>query len=334
MLFAKNRSHFFAACSSEDISMRTVFVPPLNRNHSVLGFGCASLGSRISPKQGEAALALAFAHGITWYDVAPPYGDGRAESLLGTFLKGRRDQVAVCTKAGIPRSHPRFYARALRPAVRLALKAFPQLRRSVTQMRGPEIEVNMPASEIEKSVVDSLRLLQTDYIDVLALHEPSIAMCEAPATLEMLEKIVKKGYVRCISIAGSPRSIIAGSSASPLYQFAQFQDNPFLEMANQLCQYSALQNRFFITHSVFGAGTLERFTDLVQKSSMSSQLAESPSQLLFDYALAKNQNGIVLSSMFSQRHIEHNCARAAAPVNEKAVALVTKLCGFTPSQAA
>jgi aryl-alcohol dehydrogenase-like predicted oxidoreductase len=314
--------------------MRTIFVPPLNRNHSVLGFGCASLGSRISPKQGETALALAFERGITWYDVAPPYGDGRAEALLGAFLKGRRDQVAICTKAGIPRSHPRFYARALRPAVRLALKALPHLRRSVAQMRGPEIQVNMPAPEIEKSVVESLRLLQTDYIDVLALHEPSIAMCEAPATLEMLEKILQKGYVRCVSIAGSRDAIIAGSSVSPLYQFAQFQDNPFLEMTELLRQRPATQNLFFITHSVFGTGTLERFTDLVQKSSMSSQLAASSIHLLFDYALAKNQNGIVLSSMFSQRHIEQNCARASAPVNNEAVALVTKLCAFTPSQAA
>ncbi len=279
-------------------------------------------------------MALAFERGVSWYDVAPPYGDGNAESLLGAFLKGRRDRVAICTKVGIPRRHPSFYARALRPAVRLALKTFPRLRHSVAQMRGPEIQVNLPAPEIEKSVIESLRLLQTDYIDVLALHEPSIAMSKSPATLEMLGQLVKKGYVRCISIAGSPQAIIAGSSASPLYRFAQFQDNPFLEMGDKLRQQPATQNHFFITHSVFGAGTLEQFTNLLQKSPMASNLAMSPSNLLFDYALAKNQNGIVLSSMFSQSHIDHNCARALMPVNQDAVALVTKLCAFTKSQAA
>jgi aryl-alcohol dehydrogenase-like predicted oxidoreductase len=150
----------------------------------------------------------------------------------------------------------------------------------------------------------------------------------------MLEKIVKKGYVRCVSIAGSPDAIIAGSSVAPLYQFAQFQDNPFLGVTDQISGHPATQNRFYIMHSVFGAGTLERFTDLARRSPMSSQLAESPGHLLFDYALAKNQNGIVLSSMFSQSHIEHNCARASGPVNQDIVALVTKLCALKPSQAA
>ena len=68
-----------------------------------LGFGCASLGSHVSEGQGLRALHAAFERGVTWYDVAPPYGDGEAEEILGRFLTGRRDRVVICTKFGVPR---------------------------------------------------------------------------------------------------------------------------------------------------------------------------------------------------------------------------------------
>src|SRR5438105_10248388 len=83
--------------------MRTVVCPGLGREVSALGFGCASLGSRVSEAQGLRALGLAYERGVTWYDVAPPYGDGEAEGILGKFLAGRRERVAICTKFGIPR---------------------------------------------------------------------------------------------------------------------------------------------------------------------------------------------------------------------------------------
>ena len=95
--------------------MRTVVCPGLGREVSALGFGCASLGSRVSEAQGLRALGLAFERGVTWYDVAPPYGDGEAEGILGKFLAGRRDRVAICTKFGIPRPVVSSAMRLIRP---------------------------------------------------------------------------------------------------------------------------------------------------------------------------------------------------------------------------
>jgi aryl-alcohol dehydrogenase-like predicted oxidoreductase len=181
----------------------------------------------------------------------------------------------------------------------------------------------MSPQAVEASVIESLRQLRTDYIDVLALHEPSIAMCTDPALLEMLEGFVKKGYVRSISIAGSPDAAIAGSSASHLFQFAQFQDNPFLEVIDRLRQHPATRNKVLVTHSVFGAGAFEQLSRLQAKAGASQ--SQSPGDMLFDYALAKNPNGIVLSSMFSQRHIDVNCHRAAAPIPQDAIAKVNSL---------
>ena len=56
--------------------MRMVRVPRLDRDVSAIGFGCASLGSRISAADGRRAIARALDLGLTWFDVAPPYGDG------------------------------------------------------------------------------------------------------------------------------------------------------------------------------------------------------------------------------------------------------------------
>jgi aryl-alcohol dehydrogenase-like predicted oxidoreductase len=210
--------------------------------------------------------------------------------------------------------------RLVRPALRLAVKTLPTLRQKIAPLRR-NIHIAMSPEEIENSVIESLRLLQTDYIDVLALHEPSIAMCKDPATLDRLESLVKKGYVRCLSIAGSLESIIAGSEASSLFQFAQFQDNPFLEATDQLCHHPATRNHFLITHSVFGSGALRQFGALMQTSRYSDS-TENSADLLFDYALAKNPNGIVLSSMFSRKHSDTNCAHAAAPINPNAIGRV------------
>ena len=45
---------------------------------SRLGFGCASLGSRVAAADGLNALAAAFDAGVNWFDVAPAYGAGEA----------------------------------------------------------------------------------------------------------------------------------------------------------------------------------------------------------------------------------------------------------------
>ena len=73
--------------------MRTVVCPGLGRDVSAVGFGCASLGSRVSEAQGLRALGLAFERGVTWYDVAPPYGDGEAEGIADG--PGEGDDVDV-----------------------------------------------------------------------------------------------------------------------------------------------------------------------------------------------------------------------------------------------
>ena len=61
---------------------------------SRIGFGCASLGSRIDSRSGLRALSDAFDRGVNWFDLAPSYGNGQAEAIFSQFLEGRRSVAA------------------------------------------------------------------------------------------------------------------------------------------------------------------------------------------------------------------------------------------------
>jgi aryl-alcohol dehydrogenase-like predicted oxidoreductase len=301
--------------------MRTVVCPGLGREVSALGFGCALLGSRVSEAQGLRALALAFERGVTWYDVAPPYGDGEAEGILGKFLAGRRDRVAICTKFGIPRPIISPAMRFIRPWARAMTRAFPQLRGGIPKARSAGSRDRLRAEQIESSVVESLRRLRTDYIDVLALHEPGPRDCASEAILGELRRMIEKGYMRCVAIAGAPEAILAGARASGLYKIAQLPDDPFMRtVAGVKGALAGDASLFFVTYSVFGA--YERLSHLLvggggRLGALASQLGYGPpfmaSEMILDYAFAANPEGVVLASMFTPAHIEMNCARAARP---------------------
>jgi len=160
--------------------MRTVVCPGLGRNVAALGFGCGSLGSRLSETQSRRILDFAFERGVDWYDVAPPDGDGEAETILGHFVAGRRDKVVISAKIGAARPALSPIMHLIGAIKRSALSAFPELsalsfgKRQPTKDKAP-----LRAEVIDSSVIESLRRMKTDYIDVLALRDPSAEDCAA-----------------------------------------------------------------------------------------------------------------------------------------------------------
>ena len=109
---------------------------------SEIGLGCWQLASTAWGTQdstdAQRIVQTALDQGCTFFDTAPSYGAGRSESLLGQVLKGRRSQVVLCSKFGHPTEGPADYSvAALRPAVEASLKR-----------------------------------LQTDFLDVLLVHNP------------------------------------------------------------------------------------------------------------------------------------------------------------------
>ncbi|MBN1464541.1 aldo/keto reductase [candidate division KSB1 bacterium] len=70
---------------------------------SQVGLGCWQLGGgwgKISDATSQAILAAAVDHGMTFFDTADVYGDGRSERRIASFLKDRSEQVFVATKVG------------------------------------------------------------------------------------------------------------------------------------------------------------------------------------------------------------------------------------------
>jgi aryl-alcohol dehydrogenase-like predicted oxidoreductase len=70
---------------------------------SVIGLGTWQLGADwgdVSESDAMAVLDAALEHGVTLFDTADVYGDGRSEALIAKFLRGRADRPFVATKMG------------------------------------------------------------------------------------------------------------------------------------------------------------------------------------------------------------------------------------------
>ncbi|HXH45161.1 MAG TPA: aldo/keto reductase [Bradyrhizobium sp.] len=304
--------------------MRLVHVPKLGLAVSAIGFGCASLGSRISASEGQRAIARALDLGVSWFDVAPPYGDGCAETLLGQSLRGRRDKVAICTKFGIARPQLSLTARLLRPAARQAVASFPALRRIASTARSTGTRAAIDPEQIEASVTNSLRALATDYIDVLALHDPTPDEAASDHIFDRLYRLVEKGYVRALSVAGEPASVIAAAHSGKPIDIAQFRDTPLLNAVPSL-RVRLSPSPLLVTHGALDADAKLAISGLsadhirhvnTVARACGIELSQDAADLLVHFAFANNPDGIVIVSMFRTEHMQRNlaaCSAAPAP---------------------
>lgn len=126
-----------------------------------LGFGSAPLGNLFAPlseAQAQATLAAAWEAGIRYYDTAPLYGLGLAETRLNTFFRGKpRKDYLVSTKVG----------RTLQvcpPDQRTAIGKFfdTPSRKEV---------FNYTYDGVMRSLEHSLERLGLDYVDILLVHD-------------------------------------------------------------------------------------------------------------------------------------------------------------------
>jgi aryl-alcohol dehydrogenase-like predicted oxidoreductase len=77
-----------------------------------MGLGCMSFGGVYGPTdqaESHRTLARAIDLGLDHLDVADVYGEGRAEEVLGAFLKDNAGRFTIATKAGIKRKPTRSF---------------------------------------------------------------------------------------------------------------------------------------------------------------------------------------------------------------------------------
>jgi aryl-alcohol dehydrogenase-like predicted oxidoreductase len=133
---------------------------------SSVGLGGNNFGWWADEQASTAAINNALEQGVTFFDTANIYGEGYSEEWLGRALKGVRSQVIIATKVGY--------------------EAGP----------GPN-DKSASRGHIMQAVEDSLRRLQTDYIDLYQVHFPD-PTTPIEETLRALDNLVGAGKVRYI----------------------------------------------------------------------------------------------------------------------------------------
>jgi aryl-alcohol dehydrogenase-like predicted oxidoreductase len=156
---------------------------------SALGLGTMGMTMAYGTAQNDDAAAIAtirraFELGVTLFDTAELYGGGTGENekLVGEAVKGFRAEVAIATKFGFDMSDPTFAARDSRPA------------------------------HIQEVVENSLRYLQTDYIDVLYQHrtDPDVPIEEVAGAVQ---ELINAGKVRFFGLSEAPAETIRRAHA-------------------------------------------------------------------------------------------------------------------------
>jgi aryl-alcohol dehydrogenase-like predicted oxidoreductase len=138
---------------------------------SVVGLGCNNFGRRLDVEQTRSVVDAAIDSGVTLLDTAETYGGrGRSEEILGEVLAGRRDQVVLATKFGSQGSDMGY---------------------------GLAAGAKGGRAYIRRAVENSLRRLQTDYIDLYQIHTPD-PVTPIEETLSALTELVQAGLVRYI----------------------------------------------------------------------------------------------------------------------------------------
>jgi len=321
--------------------VRYVWAAFLKREVSAVGFGCASLGSRIGAEQGVRALETAYDLGVTWYDVAPAYGDGHAESLLGGFAASRRDDIVICTKVGIAPTRDTRLLGAIKPMVRKAIAMAPGLRGVARKLAPAARKLPLTPDLIVTSLDQSLARLGSDHVDVLALHEPSLAECQDRLIHAALEAVLRSGKARAIGIAGDAAIASAALDSGGPFHLVQVPGSPWSPAFKLASLTHALPEPFLVTHGIFGVdGPLRRLTESLASSpdaearlraaGYGGRRDELAARALGAYAFARNPKGVVLSSMFSADHARTICAQAAEEPNPQALDVVHQMIGQSP----
>lgn len=310
--------------------MRTVTLQGWPWPVSALGFGTASLGSRVSRKQGIAAVEHALDAGITWFDTAPSYGDGLAEEILGSALAGTK--VAIVTKVGLDAAPPSVSRRALGAIARPIVRAVPGLRARAKQFAPPSARrLELDATNIRTSLSRSLERLKVDRVAVLALHEPTEQDLRSEAVMRGLSDVLDQGMATRIAIAGTERDFATARQRGFPIDVAQLASSPFAPVRPHLFYDDAV---FPVLHSVLGVGgSLGRLQELLARdptvrNAMRELGYSEPEALLLAYAFATNPNGVVLMSSFNPPHLRTNqvaAGRTPAPGLAKQIEAMTAL---------
>ncbi len=142
---------------------------------SKIGFGCMSL--RGSEKENETLINKALELGINYFDTADFYENGLNEIKIGNFLKSNRSNIIIASKVG--------------------------------NKHEPDGSTSWNASKayILQAIDESLKRLQTDYLDLYQLHGGMLED-NIDETIEAFEQLKQQGKIRYYGISSIRPNVI------------------------------------------------------------------------------------------------------------------------------
>lgn len=177
--------------------MNTIKIGKSDINTTFMAMGTWAIGGGTAWGENDDKLSVrtideAIDCGITWFDTAPVYNLGHSEEVVGKALKGKRHNVLISTKCGLEWDYetPVFHK----------------------VMEGRNVYRDLSAKGIRKNLEDSLRRLQTDYIDIYYTHwqTPDFALYPLEETVGVLTELKKEGKIRAIGASNVTEDIIKG----------------------------------------------------------------------------------------------------------------------------
>ena len=165
---------------------------------SEVGFGCMSLPADAA--EAKTIVEEAIAQGINYFDTADLYNKGKNEEMVGELLKNHRKDIILATKVG-----------------------------NQWSSGSDEVKWNATKPYILEQVHNSLKRLQTDYIDLYQLHGGMITD-DIEETIDAFESLKKEGLIRAYGISSIRPNVIN--------QYSERSD-----IASIMMQYSLLDRR-------------------------------------------------------------------------------------------
>ncbi|GAA1454374.1 MULTISPECIES: aldo/keto reductase [Nocardiopsidaceae] len=150
--------------------METRVLGRTRKDVGVVGFGAWQIGAswgEVSEADATAALHTAAEEGVTFFDTADVYGDGRSERLVGRLLK-ELPHITVATKMG---------------------------------RRQEQLAANYNPANFRAWNDDSRRNLGVDTVDLVQLHCPPSAVISTDAVFDDLDAMVEEGRMRAYGVS-------------------------------------------------------------------------------------------------------------------------------------
>jgi aryl-alcohol dehydrogenase-like predicted oxidoreductase len=156
-------------------------LPGTDLQLSVIGTGTWAMGGLwwgddhvsgdLRDERSTAAIQRALDHGINWFDTAPLYGHGHADTVLVKALGDRKREVVIATKVGVRWDNEGVHARS-----------------------------DLSPDHVRADVDASLQRLGLERIDLLQIHWPCEADTPLADTLAALAELQRAGKVRHVGL--------------------------------------------------------------------------------------------------------------------------------------